>query len=621
VLTVTPLYRNNLAALAAFQPKVGEIIDTADIPVGVTPATGRDGSNTLRIPAEDGRLAWFGGSSMPSVSAPEMFAGFVNDGRNVSLPGVLTGAEPLVVINKMPPHTAVFVLEEHAWHVKLALHLYDYVEPIAAGRLIFVVGDDVEESMCGFFEANPGYDPPARLLTPPQRFAAEIAELQRRLENAGASVSRVCQQAVDACALRIGARSFDSFPKVPRVAVLSLDVRPSSIEQAKRVQRALAKLQWPHEVCVPDAPGRCHPASRLLALDRVSADLVLLINSPGGQMAPLLPSELPIVSWYLPGSDPRPAVGASLSANQMIFTCSRALAEHSGKKGAASQAIYYCEVAADDAGKRGHSTFLASTPGAIQAEGSRALLGLDVAILMDLPDDRAEACDVTLASHLVFWKALRDIVAKNVDSYEGSRAGELVDQAQRVSGVMLEDPAIREHFIGLVRARIAPACMGRAAAQVVRATRCRFAVWGLNWPSTLDGQKSRGGGIPVGKELNELFNATSIVVLPDSSATAMQMALDALAAGIRVVCRAPDQPFEQVHPGLRTLAPYLHLYRTTGELNDILNRLRVQPDGGDDETSAARAIVLADHCVSHRLEAILDQVRVCQPASTPTLNV
>ena len=216
MLTATPLFNSNLAALAAFQPKVGEIIDAAEIPAGVTPATGRDGSNTLRIPAEDGGSIWFGRSSMPSVSAPEMFAGFVDDGRNVSLPGVLTGAEPLVVIDKMPPHTAVFVLEEHAWHVKLALHLYDYAGPIAAGRLIFVVGDDVEERMCEFSEANPGYDPPARLLTPPQRSAAETAELQRRLENAGAAVSRVCQQAVDACVQCIGARSFDSFPTVPR---------------------------------------------------------------------------------------------------------------------------------------------------------------------------------------------------------------------------------------------------------------------------------------------------------------------------------------------------------------------------------------------------------------------
>ena len=120
MLTATPFYRDNLAALASFQPRVAEIVDAARIPPGVTPARGRDGSSTLLVPAEEGGSIWFGGSSMPSVSAVEMFAGFVSDGRNVSLPGVLTGVEPLVVINKLPLHTALFVVEEHAWHVRLA---------------------------------------------------------------------------------------------------------------------------------------------------------------------------------------------------------------------------------------------------------------------------------------------------------------------------------------------------------------------------------------------------------------------------------------------------------------------------------------------------------------------
>ena len=44
MLTATPLYRSNLAALAAFQPKVAEIVDAAEIPPEVTPVTGRDGS-------------------------------------------------------------------------------------------------------------------------------------------------------------------------------------------------------------------------------------------------------------------------------------------------------------------------------------------------------------------------------------------------------------------------------------------------------------------------------------------------------------------------------------------------------------------------------------------------
>ncbi len=682
MLTTTPVYSANLAALATFQPEVAGVVDAVGIPADVRPVEGRDGSDTLVIPGEDGGPVFFGGSSMPSVSAAEMFAGFVSDGRNVSLPGVLTGFDPLVVVGKMAPHTALFVIEEHAWHVKLALHLYDYAELIAGGRIVFIVGDDPEGKMYEFFESHAGYGPPTRLLTPPQRSPAQMAELQRRLENAGEAVQSVGQRFVEASAEHISTRSFASLPATPRVAVLSFDVRPASVEQAHRIQRALAKLGWPHVVCVPDSPSRCHVAAHLQAIDRLSADLVLVINGSGGPIASLLPTGLPVGSWYLPGAGP--AAGAGSPAHHAVFTLLRPDAagsdapDASSAEGAKGGVCSYCEPAADD------TAYFPLDPSR-RGDSQRSL---DVAILMDLPDDRAEACEVTLPSHVLFWKALGEVVSKNIDRYTEGQADEFVERAQRASGVTLEDEGIRGHFANLVRSRIAPACRGRAAAHAVATTGCRFAAWGLNWQSALPGghdletpggpslqrwgtqsgdanhsptskdtghpdgsatepraewnpdlsgarakmQSQEGapnahghtddwevvrGVIPVGKQLNELFNATRIVVLPDFSATALQTALDALAAGVRVVCHAPDEPFEKTHPDLQPVARYLHLYRTRRELADTLGRLTSQRDNTTDETTSARAVVLAEHCVSHRLQLIADHVRAHEPSAIP----
>jgi hypothetical protein len=209
----------------------------------------------------------------------------------------------------------------------------------------------------------------------------------------------------------------------------------------------------------------------------------------------------------------------------------------------------------------------------------------------------------------MLWQALRTIIAENIDRYTSSLAGTFADQAQRASGVTLDDPAIREHFAALVRIRIAPVCMGRAAAQVAGDTHCSFATWGAGWSSVLDGQEVCRGAIPLGKELNDTFHTVRIVVLPCYSLAAVQSALDALVAGVSVVCRAPDQPFAQLHPALAPLEPHLHLYRTKRELAKTLNRLRRHPDLASDESSAARSTILAQHCVSHRIQAIVAQVR------------
>ncbi|MFQ5591044.1 MAG: hypothetical protein ACE5HE_07780 [Phycisphaerae bacterium] len=535
---------------------------------------------------------------MPSISAPEMLAGFTSDGRNVSLPGILTGAEALVLVDRMPRHTALFVIEEHPWQVKLALRLRDYSHLLASGRLVFIVGSDLEERMREFFGAHPGYEPPTRMLSPPQRSPAQIAELQRRLENTGEEALRVSRGFAEACAARIASRTAGAPGTAPRVAILSFDVQPGSIQQCARVRRALEKLQLAHEVCIPDTPRNSHVAAHLNAIDRLPADLVLMINSPYQGIARFLPPHLPVVCWYLPGTSSQPPPPQESSSCTLLFTSCDPHGEMPRHGGAQACSIRYIEPGADN--QAYYPTH--GTPG---GAGRPAI---DVVILMDVPDDRAEACDTTLSSHLILWRAIRQLLGEAVDTWTADQAAELVDRAQRASGVTLADPAIREHFAGLARARIAPACRARAVVAVVSASTRRFATWGLNWHLACDHSGVWRGAGPFADQLNDLFNSTRIVVLPDYSPTALQHALDALAAGARVVCHAPDQPFERAHPTLITLQPYLHLFRTRRELRDTLKSLLSQSTGGDDDdTTAARAIVLEKHCVSDRLQVILNE--------------
>ncbi|MFQ5496146.1 MAG: hypothetical protein ACE5EX_12290, partial [Phycisphaerae bacterium] len=298
----TDCYRRNLAALTTFLPSVALTIEQTTVPDAVTAATGRDGSTTFLLPGTEGRMNWLGGSSMPTVSAPELMGQFIGDGSGVVLPGVLTGLEPLHLAEGTPAHTPIFVLEPEPLFAKLALHLYDYSALFERQRLVLILSplDDLEEPLCAFFREHDGFELPLHLLPVPQRSTAEMARLGASIEEAGAAVSRLQSHTVESLTRKIARRRFGACPARPRVAVLSVDPRPVALEQAHRVERALAKLDWPGTLCIPDTPGRCHTVARLRAVDAATADAVILINGRAESLTARLPDELPIISWYFP---------------------------------------------------------------------------------------------------------------------------------------------------------------------------------------------------------------------------------------------------------------------------------------------------------------------------------
>ena len=594
-LPTSERYRRNLAALTAFQPSVAAVVEAAPVPDGVRPAVGRDGTPTLRIPNPNGRLEWFGQSSMPTVSAEEMFCNSGGDMGNVSLPGILSGVEPLTIARRIPPHRALFVLEENPRNIKLAMHLHDYTELFTTGRLVFVLGDDLASRLTAFFEAYVGFELPSQMFNVPQRSGAQIADLQRRLELAGEDVVRVQTRTIESCAQALRGRAWTTLPSVPRIAVLSVDASPISIEHARRVQRALVRLGWPHEVCVPDAPGKCHVAARLRAVERASADCVLFINSCPGRARSWLPDELAVASWYLPGTSAAAAAVAPIGPRDVFFASSPDLAEALTAVGIPSDVIERCEVGADE-------TIFRPFP---RSEATPD----DIVVPVDLPDDRPEACNITLPSHIDLWRALQDTVARNVDGYRDDLAVELLEEAQRRSGTTLREAPIREHFVHLLRTRIAPAVIGRTTVRVLVASGHRPSVWGANWPTSGIETRVSSSALPAGEALNRVFNAARTVLIPFPSDGAVQLAVDALAAGATVILHMSNARFTEEYPGLASLQAYFQFYASMHELHECLGRSTAGP-----EADAARRALCSKHTVADRLVAIVNRLRARQAA-------
>ena len=611
-------YSRNAAALSARQPGVVAIVSTTALPENIHAVMGRDGTPTFRMEDDLGgslsagrRSYWFGGSSMPGISAREVLASFVSDGRNVILPGVLSGMEPLVLAERLPPHAAVFVVEADPVQLKLALSAHDYTELIESGRLVFVLGggEACIDGLRDFFEAQPGYEFPRHLTTVPQRTAAQIAELQIGMESASREIVSVHARVVKSLSERLSTGSRGALPVAPSVAVLGVDPMPVSLAQARRIDRALTEMNWVHSVCVPDAPRRCHLAARLASVDQIHADMILLTNTAVGLSGADLPGDLPLGSWHLPGSlSPAPGT-VSPDSPQVYFASSQSV--HDGLMGAGCRAnmIEHCGVAADTVAFRPLDS----------SEIDRDRLNTEVAVIADLPDAQAEGCNITLDSHVTLWRALTEVVHRHVDEDLAGMSETLMAEAQELSHAAVHEPEVLEQFVGMLQARLVPAVSARSAVEALRALGHSVGVWGSNWTSWENGAEAWQGGthtpalpIPDEESLNQIFNTVSVVVIADARPWGVQTALDAVAAGSAVVCSGGADAFAREHPGLTAVQGILHLYNTRRELvRHVESLVGVSRHGKD--ISAETELVRKEHSVARRLEQIASALRRRQP--------
>jgi hypothetical protein len=603
----TACYQPNVAALRAFQPDVANRLERTRIPPGIQAAEGRDGTATFLIPGEAGSREWLGGSSMPGVSAEALFAEFQSDGQSVALPGILTGVEPVVILARLPHHAALFVVESDPVRLKLVFHVRDYAELLVAGRLVFIVGnpDETLAQLCSFFEEHPGYELPAHLLSAPVLSAPRRGEVQRTLEQAGASVTAARSRLLKRASRALGTRLRQPLSGgCPRVAVLGYDPSAASLEQARRIERALTALNWPHRLCIPDRPGRAHHTARIHAIQEVDADLVLFVNSLPGSMRAFMPESLPVASWLLPGTAlSEVAVGSPQCQStpaETVFASARCVRDKLIEAGLPPETILPLAAGADDA----------LVHPSTRPEDSCCV---DVAILADVPDHRPEACGITLSSHRALWKALTRRVERDPGRGRGPSADAVLDLAQRDCGTHLQDPTVRGQFLELLATRLAPAAMARTSADLLVGEGYRVALWGLNWVLSGSARARWRGPIPTGRGFRDVLEGSRIVLFPIPSAGAVQAALDSLAGGACVICHQHDELLAAEYPGLGALAQHIPVYRTAGELLDAVRSL-LPPHGpgaepGVDPCAAAREVVRRDHTLTARLIALVDAVR------------
>ena len=178
------IWRRNLAALQEVDAVLAETLAAVNVPASVVSAVGRDGELTYRIGEGSEAAAWFGRTSMPSISGPAILDTFDPGNGNVLLPKMGQGIEMKLLLERLPAHRAVFVLEDDSLAAVLALRLYDVSDGIRAGRLVLLTGGQPEDSLRQFLTDHGGYVIPDRILGWPWLSQADHQRIRLGVERA-----------------------------------------------------------------------------------------------------------------------------------------------------------------------------------------------------------------------------------------------------------------------------------------------------------------------------------------------------------------------------------------------------------------------------------------------------
>ena len=136
------VWRENLAALQRRDAPLADRLAAAALPADWRPVCALDGFPTWRTEAAGAPPAWLGGTALPRRRAAALLAGYQSGDRNPALPTLGTGAEALELLERLPPHIAVYVFLDDTAAAAAVLRTTPLAAALTTGRLILVTADD-----------------------------------------------------------------------------------------------------------------------------------------------------------------------------------------------------------------------------------------------------------------------------------------------------------------------------------------------------------------------------------------------------------------------------------------------------------------------------------------------
>jgi len=588
-LANTPTYQHNLAVLAARQPELADLIDAAVMPDGAQRATGRDGAPTATY-LEGTRRVWLGATSTPRMTAEAQLGASKIRPGNVCVPGILSGIEALLVLERIAPRFAVFVIERRLELIKLAFHVHAYAPALDTGRLVFLREGALVNDLCQLLARFPGYEYPRHIWTALQKPSTEIESLQQALEQSAGDIERYHAEVVAGLADSVASVVASEQPPAGRIAVLAMDDSVMSHDVAVGVVQAAAGDNLNASLLVPDRPDRCHVAAGLQFVRDTKPELIIAIGGETAGLRAVVPESLPVVTWYLPMAAAQSFCPALGPVDHVLAGSPGVLNRLLGT-GIPADRISLCPPGARMA-IRGRVPTKRST-------GDR----LRVALFADLPDDRADACGISLGSHAQLWEALRSSARSAAEHERTVDLRQLLAHAQTQLEIRLSDDGMVDDLCACADEHILPVAMCAAVVDALPANACEIDLYGGRISQFTGEGACACGPIPSGDALDRVLSEVDCLVLPVADERAWQWCVDAMAAGVSVWCHS-DDGFETAaaHSGFEFLLG-VHWFHHVRELKKRWREFGVK-SVSDDSAAEVRRSVHEGHTLADRLRWI-----------------
>jgi len=296
------------------------------------------------------------------------------------------------------------------------------------------------------------------------------------------------------------------------------------------------------------------------------------------------------------------AAADGLVGNRVIFASTPLIMKQLLAAGADDERVHLLEVATDAT----VFTPLADDDPRIQDDRCQ------VAVLADAMALQAEAANITQSSHVRLWDEIRGVAGQYVDDWREQVAAEVLQRAERASGVKLEAQKLRDRFVELIRCRLMPTLSIRSIIERLKAAGLEVAVWGDGWSEHDSIKQLVRGPIPSAERRNVIYNATAVVICPGHDDQTPQTVLDCLAAGGQVVCRAAGADLAKLHPQLHDVLEMVPHAVTVSRMVKQVKKMVADLQGQESRSSRARALVLERHTLADRLRTMRDHCAAVQ---------
>jgi hypothetical protein len=578
----------NLAALREIDAAFAERIAATERPDSWRPVDGLDGYLTWRLEADGAPPRWLGDTAAPRTRARALLRSIAPE-KSVALPTIETGAALHDLLERLPPHLAVYVFEADGRVLAAVLAAHDFSAAIADFRCIFVPHSGALESLRALLTANPGLLPPAEILlsefVTPERLAA--------VRTIGEQINREVNPARTAQLRELVAAPAvtpEPLPDAPSIALVARTAGADARRFAADLHAAATDLGWSSVLCSLDSPRDAYPLvhARQVAAHRPQL-AIGLAHSPGGLPCP--PDTHQVV-WAL-DEDALPA-GLHDPDAPVALAASPAVADALRAAGVSDARILDCYWAVAE-----HE--IASEPA--PAAGPLVLIG-------DLPDIRPECWGIQQSTRISLWTHLIRTVAECWEQPVVGQPLQVLTRAERAAHLRLADEAEQARFVRLIRRVLVPGIVLENIAHHLSRAHDRIRLIGRGW-SRLELASAE----ILGPELLALPDAgraldPAAVVLAGAQDALHPTLLAAAARGWPLLLH--DLGRHRLHTALGgVLLPQQHFepFADRAGLNRSLQSLRDAPESGRQRASRARQHLATHHICARRLQDLVRQLQ------------